>query len=122
MDKKTLLLAFLVLMISCDYKSKPYLKHDMKYEKIASDCVGQDGSVSIDANTIGERFVFQECLPASFKGEYEVIRKGDTVEVKLGKPAEAKSLFRITLDVNTRPTYHFLNINGNTIPVTVTRN
>ena len=123
MKPKTLLinlyLAF--LFFSCDFKSKPYLKHDIEFEKIAENCDRQNKQVSVDANTIGERYVFQECLGASFKGEYAVERKGDTVEVKLGKPSGLQSLFRITLDINTRPTYHFLTINGNTIPVTVTR-
>ena len=109
------------MFLSCDLESKPYIKHGMKYEKTAGDCYAQDANVSVDANTIGERFVFKECLDANFNGDYEVERKGDTVEVKIGRPAEVKSLFKITLDINTRPEYHFLSINGNTIPVTVTR-
>ena len=108
-------------MFSCDFKSKPYIKHDLEFKKLSGDCLGQDASVSVDANTIGERFVFQECLENSFSGDYVVERHGDTVEVRFGKISEPRSLFQITLDINTRPTYHFLTINGNTIPVTVTR-
>ena len=116
------ILLFLFVLVSCDYKSKPYLKHDMEFEKIAPDCIQQNSQVSVDANTIGERYVFQECLESGFNGTYNVERKGDTVEVKIGRPSEAKVLYKITLDINTRPTYHFLTINGNTMPVTVTRN
>ena len=120
--KNTLFVASLFcLLTSCDFKSKPYLKHDMEFEKIAGDCLQNDEAVSIDANIIGERYVFNECLDASFKGEYSVERKGDTVEVKLGKPSGVQSLFKITLDINTRPAYRYLTINGNTIGVNVTR-
>lgn len=121
--KQTLLFNLLLLfaLASCDYKSKPYIKHDMKFEKIAADCIQQNSQVSVNANTIGERYIFQECLETGFNGDYSVERKGDTVEVKLGKPSEAKVLYKITLDINTRPTYHFLTINGNTMAVTVAR-
>ena len=114
-------LSMVILLFSCDFKSKPYLKHDLGFENLAGDCSQQKTSVNVDANTIGERYVFEECLEATFNGEYLVERKGDTVEVKIGKASAAESLFKITLDINTRPTYHFLNINGNTIPVTVSR-
>jgi hypothetical protein len=114
-------MAFLVFLFSCDFKSKPYLKHDLEFEKLAGDCSQQNTQVNVDANTIGERYVFQECLESSFNGDYAVERNGDTVEVKFGKVSDARALYKITLDINTRPTYHFLNINGNTIPVTVTR-
>jgi hypothetical protein len=115
------LMLVLVLFASCDLKSKPYLKHDIEYEKVGADCSQDDDNVSVDANIIGERYVFTECLNSSFKGECVVERKGDTVEVKLGEPSTAKSLFKITLDINTRPAYHFLTINGNTIGVNVAR-
>jgi hypothetical protein len=118
---KSILTIFSLLFIFISCKSKPYLKHDMKFEKMAGDCLQESGQVSIEANIIGERYVFNECLAASFKGDYSVERKGDTVEVKLGQPSEARSLFRITLDINTRPAYRYLTINGNTISVNVTR-
>jgi hypothetical protein len=108
-------------LFACDFKSKPYLKQDLAYEKIAGDCYGQDSKISIDANTIGERYVFQECLSEGYKGEYEVKRKGDTVEVRVPRASEAGSLYRITLDINTRPAYHFLTINGETLPVVINR-
>ncbi len=50
---------FSFLLFSCDFKSKPYLKHELAYEKIAGDCYGQETKISIDANTIGERYIFQ---------------------------------------------------------------
>ena len=93
----------------------------MEFEKMAGDCSQQDEAVSVDATIIGERYVFNECLEASFKGDYSVERKGDTVEVKLGKPSDVKSLFKITLDINTRPAYRYLTINGNTMGVNVAR-
>lgn len=110
-----------LMLSACDFKSKPYIKHKLSFEKIAGDCYDQDTKMNIEANTIGERYVFQECLGSDFNGDYDVVRRGDTVEVKIVRAAEIQSLFKITLDINTRPVYHFLTINGNTIPVTVTR-
>ena len=83
--------------------------------------MNQKQKISVDANTIGERFTFQECLNATYDGAYNVERNGDTVNVQLVKSTGAQALFTITLDINTRPAYNFLTINGNTMPVTVTR-
>ena len=110
------------VLLACDFKSKPYLKHDLAFEKMAGDCYGQTSSVSVNANVIGERFVFQECLDASFDGAYTVERKGDTVEVRIGKRPVVQSLYKITLDINTRPAYKFLTINGQTMAITIPRN
>ena len=46
---------------------------------------------------------------------------GGTVNVQLVKSSGTQALFKITIDINTRPAYNFLTINGNTMPVTVTR-
>lgn len=115
------LMACACTLQACDFKSKPYLKHELKYDKVAGDCYGMSDAVSIDANTIGERYIFNECLNASFNGSYAAERRGDTVIVRIGEASQVRSVFRITLDINTRPTYHFIDINGKTMAVTVQR-
>ena len=114
-------ISLLFILMSCDFKSKPYLKHKMAFKKIGLDCSQQNIQVSSDANTLGERYVFQECLAAGFDGNYNVQRRGDTVEVKFDLSTDKASLYEITLDINTRPAYHFLTINGTTMAVTVAR-
>jgi len=116
-----LVILFAFAFSSCDFKSKPYLKHELSFKKLDGDCYAQNDAISVDANTVGERFVFQECLEVGFNGEYTAERKGDTVLVQIGKKAAVNNLYSITLDINTRPTYHFLTVNGVTVPVTVTR-
>ena len=120
-QRTSLLVLCSFFMAACDMKSKPYLKHEMDFEKIAGDCAGQETKMSIDANTIGDRYVFQECLDAAYDGAYTVQRNGDTVSVKLAKGSAATALYRITLDINTRPAYSFLEVNGSVVPVLVQR-
>jgi hypothetical protein len=110
----------LSLLVACDVDNE-YLKHDLEYEKIG-ECRNINSKMDITANTIGERYVFQECLDASYNGSYSVNRKGDTVVVQLNNtPGASSSLFRITLDINTRPDYKYLSLNGSVFPVYVKR-
>ena len=74
--------------------------------------------ISVEANTIGERYVFQECLSAGYNGDGKVERRGDTVDVKFDN-SNRESLYEITLDINTWPVYHFITINGKTVAVHV---
>lgn len=120
MIKKSILVASLgALLMACDDGS-PYLKHDLSYEK-AGDCSALKPGISVDANTIGERYVVEKCLGADFKGEYEAQHHGDTVEIKLKSSGAANTGYRITLDINTRPSYRFITINGETFGVSVNR-
>jgi hypothetical protein len=116
-----LFLSFTLAFLSCDYKNKPYLKHEIKAEKSGTDCNNLDPNISVEANTIGERYVFQQCLSASYKENYAVERKGDTVNILFGKTPGTEALYTVTVDINTRPEYNFLTINGNTMPVKVSR-
>ena len=121
MDKKyyhVAVLAVSVFLIGCS--EGPYLKHDLKYEKIG-DCSNMDSKMSVVANTIGERYELQECLHAGFDGKYTVVRRGDTVDVQFDKKGGETALYKITLDINTRPQYNYLTVNGTTNKVSVTR-
>jgi len=121
--KKAYLFLFLMVsvLVSCDFTTKPYLKHEMKFKKLGADCSQMSDEVSVDANTIGERYIFQECLAAGFNGECAVERKGDTVDVKFDQSSDKVSLYEFTLDIDTWPAYHFITINGKTVSVHVAR-
>ena len=119
MNKYLIALAALLTFQGCD-DGKDYLKHKISYERLGT-CKDINTNVSVVANTIGERFVFQECLDDSFKGDYSVTREGDTIVVKLDKSSNANALFEVTLDINTRPAYTHLQVNGVTMMVTVKR-
>lgn len=109
-----------VLFFACD-PDKEYFKHDLDYEKIG-ECRDITSKVNIVANTIGERYEFQECLASGYDGSYTAERKGDTVVVRLNtSTGGASSLFKIMLDINTKPGYTYLSINGSTMQVNVKR-
>jgi hypothetical protein len=121
--KKACLFPFLLfsVLVSCDFTTKPYLKHEIAFKKLGADCSQMNSEVNIEANTIGERYVFQECLAAGFNGEGDVVRRGDTVDVRFNPSSDKSSLYEITLDINTWPVYHFITINGKTVSVHVER-
>ncbi len=119
MNKYIIAIAALLIFQGCD-DGKDYLKHKISYERLGN-CRDINTNVSVVSNTIGERFVFQECLDDEFKGDYSVSRKGDTIVVKLDKSSKANALFEVTLDINTRPAYTHLQVNDVTMMVTVKR-
>jgi hypothetical protein len=109
-----------ILFFSCN-DQKDYLKHDLEFEKIG-ECKNISSKMDITANTIGERYIFQECLDVSYNGNYSVERKGDTVVVQLKNASPGNTaLYKITLDINTRPDYKYLSLNGSVFPVNVKR-
>ncbi|MGZ5190442.1 MAG: hypothetical protein ACXWCZ_05445 [Flavisolibacter sp.] len=107
-----------IIIIACTSDTKPYFKHSLhKYEKIEDGCANMDPKFSMVSNIIGERYTFQRCLPASFKGSYLAERKGDSVIVTFEKQDGPTALFNIVLDINTQPRYNYLTIDGNTFQI-----
>ena len=107
-----------ILMIACNSETKPYFKHSLhKYEKLWDGCANMDPKFSMVSNIIGERYTFQKCLPASYKGSYLAERKGDSVIIAFEKQDGPTALFKITLDINTQPRYSYLTIDGNTFQI-----
>ena len=115
------LIIFLLIALafnSC--ASKPYLRHKLQYKKINADCSGQDPGYKMNSNINGERYEFQECLDSDFDGKnYTVDRKGDTVVVSFASAMKkkSKSLFGITLDIDTYPRYNFMTIGDYTFAI-----
>jgi hypothetical protein len=116
---KTCFLLAVWSFTGCD-DGKDYIKDELSFEK-EGPCSQLDPAVSILANTIGERYQFHECLGDNYDGSRTVERHGDTVVVQFPKTSSTGSLYKITLDLNTRPGYGFLNINGRVMEVNVKR-
>jgi hypothetical protein len=92
----------------------------MQYKKINSDCAAQDPGYKMNSNLNGERYEFQECLDSDFDGNnYTAERKGDTVVVSFtsAMKKKSKSLFAITLDIDTYPRYNFMTIGDYTFAI-----
>ena len=107
-----------ILIIACTSETKPYFKHSLhKYEKLGDGCANMDPKFSMVSNIIGERYTFQKCLPASYKGSYLAERKGDSVIIAFEKQDGPTALFNIILDINTQPRYSYLTIDGNTFQI-----
>ena len=115
------LIIFLLIALalhSCE--SKPFLRHKLQFKKMNGDCSTQAQGYKMNSNINGERYEFQECLDSDFDGKnYTVDRKGDTVVVSFAKvmKKKSKSLFGITLDIDTYPRYNFMTIGDYTFAI-----
>jgi len=120
MVKRFLFLSgFVFALVSCDNRTE-YLKHDIELEKMGP-CTEINDAVNIEANTIGERFVFEHCLNENDKEKSSVDRSHDTVFVKFVKSGNPDVRYKVTLDINTQPEYHFLSIDGHVFSINVKR-
>ena len=78
-----ILFCILLMVVTASCKTKPFLKHSMKFEKVADDCSGLSNSFKMNSNLNGERYEFQRCLDVDFqKTQLTSIRQGDTVILK----------------------------------------
>lgn len=115
--KLNVVFLFCLFLVSCS-DTGPYLKHELEFKKMGDDCSGQSAKISINSNTIGQRFEFEECLDVDFsKEKMQVERKGDTVVVNFSRTNPKQSLYKMVLDINTYPRYNFLTIGDNTLQI-----
>jgi len=114
-----LLVGLCFLFAGCDNRTE-YLKHDIDLEKLGP-CINHSEAISVEANTIGERFVFEQCLNDSKNNQSAVERSNDTVFVKFAGSESPNTLYKVTLDINTQPEYHFLSIDGKVVAINVKR-
>jgi len=111
------------LLSACNAGTEAYLHHNVEFRKAGDDCSRSEGRFSMNSNTNGERYLFQQCLDRGFsKKQLDVRRQGDTVVVDFKTNGGAQALFDITLDIDTYPRYHFLTIGENTFPIIPTGN
>lgn len=71
------------------------------------------------SNFNGERYEFYGCIDEGFDGEnYSVVRTGDSIVISFPKSASEKNkLFKLTLDIDTKPRYSQIEIDGRTIHI-----
>ena len=114
---KVILIAIVIVVIA-GCKTKPFLKHDLKFEKVADNCDEMNPSFKMNSNLNGERYEFQRCLDADFqKEQLTSIRQGDTVILKFERKNAKQALYNIIVDVDSYPRYNFLTIENNTFTI-----
>ena len=114
---KVILIAIVIVVIA-GCKTEPFLKHDLKFEKVADNCDQMSVSFKMNSNLNGERYEFQRCLDADFqKEQLTSIRQGDTVVLKFERKHPKQALYDIIVDVDSYPRYNFLTIDDNTFPI-----
>ena len=102
------------LFFSC---SDSFINHDLKYEKFG-DCTGMSESIKMISNINGERYEFYSCMDEGFDGKnYTVERKGDSVIVNFPKTAVNKKAYKLILDVDAKPSYHHIILDGRELTI-----
>ncbi|MEI9944912.1 MAG: hypothetical protein WDN26_11925 [Chitinophagaceae bacterium] len=104
--------------MSC--KRKPFVEHNVKFEKVSDDCKEQQTYFRINSNFGGERYEFEKCLAADInKNLLTTERRGDTVVVNLpaSSPGQKNVLYHVTLDIDSYPLYRFLSIGEDTFTI-----
>lgn len=122
---QTLLAAFSfsLVLVSCDVKQDPYLKHKVELEKVSDNCSGKSDKFNMNSNTNGERYTFQECLDANSSDKNVIIeRRKDTVSIQFKRTGQGTQLYNLTIDINTQPQYNWLIVGENTIAIIPTGN
>lgn len=110
------IIVLVALIAGC--KTKPFLKHDLKFEKVSDNCNEINSSFKMNSNLNGERYEFQRCLDEDFqKEQLTSIRQGDTVVLKFVRKNTMQVLYNITVDVDSYPPYNSLTIDDNTFPI-----
>jgi hypothetical protein len=112
--KYALLIFAAALFCSC---SDSFINHKLQYEKLGA-CSNEEVPVKMLSNIAGEQYELVSCIDDNFDGKnYSVERKGDTIIVDFPKTASAKAAFKLTLDIDAKPVYHYIIIDGHEIPI-----
>ena len=112
--KYSLFVLVSILLLSC---SDSFINHSLKYEKQGA-CSNEQVPVKIIANISGERYEFVSCLDDDFDGKnYLVERKGDSIVVSFPNTAAIKASFKLTLDIDAKPAYYHIILDGIDIPI-----
>lgn len=109
-----ILLGWMLLGTGC---SDAFVKHHLEFKKTGA-CTGLDPAIRMQSNINGERYQFSACLPASFSGtEYQLDRRGDSLFLHFNAAGTPNTACLITLDVDAKPAYHYIEIEGKGIQV-----
>lgn len=123
MKSNLAVLSIVFWLMACNVKQPPYFKQKLaKWERLPVGCGSEKQSFSAESNIIGQRYLVQRCLHSGYDGHYTAERRGDTVAVRFTDAAGPKALFRLTLDVDTYPSYRFLSVDDETYVIGLTQN
>jgi hypothetical protein len=102
-------------LFSC---SDSFINHKLKAEK-TGDCGGYSKTIGMISNINGERYEFFSCIDDSFDGKnYTLVRRSDSIIVDFPKTAGQKqSLFKLILDVDAKPRYNYILLDGREVTV-----
>ncbi len=93
--------------LGCNFKTD-FVKHSISLKE-AGVCAQRTEKVNMVSNTNGQRYEFDYCLPkTTSEPVYTVERAGDTLRVSFATKGE--TLYKITLDIDTNPPYHFIRL------------
>lgn len=103
------------LLFSC---SDSFINHDMSAEKIG-DCAVFSPNIKMISNINGERYEFMACGDEGFDGKhYTLVRRGDSVIVDIPRTTGKKQLlYKLTLDVDAKPNYQHIILDGRNVTV-----
>jgi hypothetical protein len=103
-----------VLLASC---SDSFVNHELKFEKFG-DCRTMETPIGIESNINGERYQFEQCMDDGFTGkEYTVERRADSIFVNFPKSGAKQGRFKITIDIDAKPAYHYIAFDGRAVLV-----
>lgn len=113
---KPVFISLLIFVAAC--KTKPFVKHDVEFKKVADNCENMKAGFKMNSNLNGERYEFQRCLDADFRKEQLTpIRKGDTIILQFERKNKQQALYDLVIDLDAYPRYNFLTIDDNTFPI-----
>jgi hypothetical protein len=115
-------LGIMILMASCT-SSGSFINHTLTIEKIGA-CTGQAPQFSMSSNTSGERYEFNYCLNDNYNTDSASMERiGDTLILNFNdKENSTKALYKLTLDVDANPGYHFIKLGGQVLTVVTSSN
>jgi hypothetical protein len=118
-----ILIVLIVILASCD-PAKPYINFTLKADKINDDCSQVSAEWTVDANTSGERYVFEYCLKDGFDETTATMdREGDTIVLHLPEAVtDNKAVYKLTLDLDAYPKYNHIQLGDRVIDVSVSGN
>ncbi|MET0635385.1 MAG: hypothetical protein ABWZ25_05130 [Chitinophagaceae bacterium] len=115
--KRTFLFCFIIVVASACNRS-PYVEQKLELVEKGKDCSLLEPTFRLTSNFGGERFEFEKCLPTGYDIKSMVTeRKGDTVLVNFNPENKTSALYKVTLDIDSYPSYRFITIDGQTYPI-----
>jgi len=103
--------------IFCSCGDKAFINHKLTYEKLGN-CSDEITPVKMLSNIDGERYELISCINNNFDGKsYVVNRIGDSIMVTFPKDHAERASFKLTLDVDAKPVYHHIFLDGKEILV-----